>query len=119
MSSPFATPKKPATDALLHPPGSAVGIAIAAANEAQGKDGLDSVHAQRTSPSDNKHKAKKTSKVQACTPADRSHALSVTTPSDNKGIYEVEGILDVERHDSFNDEKKNKVVHVSVHAIIT
>ena len=45
MSSPFATPKKPATDALLHPPGSAVGIAIAAANEAQGKDGLDSVHA--------------------------------------------------------------------------
>ena len=46
MSSPFATPKKPATDALLHPPGSAVGIAIAAANEAQGKDGLDSVHAK-------------------------------------------------------------------------
>ena len=45
MSSPFATPKKPATDALLHPPGSAVGIAIAAANEAQGKAGLDSVHA--------------------------------------------------------------------------
>jgi len=43
----------------------------------------------------------------------------VTTPSENKGIYEVEGILDVERHDSFNDEKKNKVVHVSVHAIIT
>ena len=48
MSSPFATPKKPATDALLHPPGSAVGIAIAAANEAQGKDGLDSVHAYIT-----------------------------------------------------------------------
>ena len=45
MSSPFATPKKPATDALLHPPGSAVGIARAAANEAQGKDEVDDVHA--------------------------------------------------------------------------
>ena len=45
MSSPFATPKKPATDALLHPPGSAIGIARAAVNEAQGKDEIDAVHA--------------------------------------------------------------------------
>ena len=87
--------------------------------QARTRTSTNGKRAQRTSPSDNKHKAKKTSKVQACTPADRSHALSVTTPSENKGIYEVEGILDVERHDSFNGEKKNKVVHVSVHAIIT
>ena len=45
MSSLFDTPKKPATDALLHPPGSAVGIARAAANEAQGKAEIDDVQA--------------------------------------------------------------------------
>ena len=45
MNSPFATPKKPATDSLLHPPGSAVGIARAAANEAQGKAEVDDVQA--------------------------------------------------------------------------
>ena len=40
MQSPYATPKKPATGALLHPPTSAVGIARAAANEAKGKEGI-------------------------------------------------------------------------------
>ena len=45
MPSPFATPKKPATDALLHPPGSVAGIARAAANGAQGKDGIEDVQA--------------------------------------------------------------------------
>ena len=45
MSSPFATPKKPATGALLHPPGSAVGIARAAVNEAQGKGGIEAANA--------------------------------------------------------------------------
>ena len=46
MSSPFATPKKLDTDALLHPPGSAVGIAQAAANEAKGKEEIDDVQAR-------------------------------------------------------------------------
>ena len=47
MSSPFATPKKPATDALLHPPGSVstVGIARAAAYEAKWKEEIDDVQA--------------------------------------------------------------------------
>ena len=47
MPSPLATPKKPATDALLHPPGSAVGISRAAANvnEAKGKEEIDDVQA--------------------------------------------------------------------------
>ena len=45
MSSPFATPKKLATDEVLHPPGSAIGIARAAANEAKGKAEIDDVQA--------------------------------------------------------------------------
>ena len=43
MSDLFATPKKPATDLLLHPPGSAVGIGRAVANEAQGKEEIEDV----------------------------------------------------------------------------
>ena len=45
MSSPFATPKKPATEAALHPPASAIRIARAAANEARGKSEIDDVQA--------------------------------------------------------------------------
>ena len=45
MSSPFATPKKPTTGALLHPPESAVKIVWAAANEENGKEEIGDVQA--------------------------------------------------------------------------
>ena len=49
MQSTSNTPKKPATGSLVHPPASAIGIARAAANEAQGKLEIDDVQECRWS----------------------------------------------------------------------